>query len=84
MKQNGWISVKQPRKHNNTKYSGVEFCRTLMDPTRCDELNLPKCNVHRILANIGAQHTVAIIDGKIYDTWNSSYDKIGKIWVKLV
>ena len=36
-----------------------------------------------IIANIGGHHIVAIIGGKIKDTWDSSSGCIGNIWIKI-
>lgn len=82
MQQNGWIRVKQPRKDDNTKYTGEEFCRTLMHPIYCEELNLPDCEINRVLAHIGGHHVVAIMSGQVWDIWNSTQGTIGQVWVK--
>lgn len=74
MKQYGWIKCKQPRKADNTKYTGEEFCR-LIQRSRKPEWK-------RIMANIGGHHEVAIIDGKVWDTWDSTDGCIGSYWVK--
>ena len=70
MQSKGWIKCKQPRKEDGTKYTGKEFCRTLMHPIYSEELRLTDVDfeVNRILANIGGQHTIAIMGGQIYDT----------------
>ena len=31
LKDNGWVILKQPRKWDNTKYTGVEFCQELQE-----------------------------------------------------
>lgn len=54
----GFTKHKQPRSKDGTKFTGDEFC-LLFNPKRA-------------VANIGGNHTVAIIDGKINDTWDSS------------
>ena len=84
MQSKGWIKCKQPRKEDGTKYTGKEFCRTLMHPIYSEELRLTDVDfeVNRILANIGGHHTIAIMGGQIYDTWNSSEGSIGIVWVK--
>lgn len=76
MESKGWIKLKQPRKKDNTKYTGKEFCKKL------NEINLPTNNRNRILANIGGHHMVAIIAGKVYDSWNSTNGCIGNLYVR--
>lgn len=86
MKSKGWMKCKQPRKQDGTKYTGREFCRTLMHPIYSEELNLTNKDfeINRILVNIGGHHTVAIMCGQIWDTWNSADGSIGMIWVKTI
>ena len=78
LKSRGWVKQKQPRKDDNTKYTGKEFCLELQNNIWYDDVNAQ----HKIIANIGGHHIVAIIKGKIHDTWNSSRGCIGNIWVK--
>ena len=68
----GWIKCNQPRKLDNTKYTGSEYCKKLL------EMNASGS----ILANIGGHHIVCIKDCKVWDTWNSTYGCIGNYWVK--
>ena len=63
----GWTKRKQPRKKDNTKYTGEEFCGIFKGVC---------------VANIGGQHIVCIKNGKIYDTWNSTDGCIGNYWIK--
>lgn len=70
MKQYGWTKHKQPRKADNTKYTGKEFC-----------LKLAKKHV-RYVANIGGNHVVAIVNGKVNDIWDSTDGCIGNYWTK--
>ena len=72
LKTKGWVKHSQPRKANGTKYTGAEWCKVLQ------ELGQMK----NIVANIGGHHTVAIIDGKVWDTWNSTGGCIGNYWTK--
>ena len=67
MELKGWTKMKQPRKQNNTKYTGKEFCK--MFKGTC-------------VANIGGNHTVCIKNGKVYDIWDSTDGCIGNYWVK--
>lgn len=82
LKSKGWLKCKQPRKDDNTKYTGKEFCLKLQHPIYCEELELPDCNWHRIIANIGGHHIVSIVEGVIHDIWDSSNGCIGNVWVK--
>ena len=67
MELKGWTKMRQPRKRNNTKYTGKEFC----------EIFKGVC-----VANIGGNHTVCIKNGKVYDIWDSTDGCIGNYWVK--
>lgn len=84
MQSKGFTLCKQPRKEDNTKYTGQEFCRTLMHPIYSEDLKLTNKDfeINRILANIGGHHIVAIMSGQVWDTWNSTGGSIGKVWVK--
>lgn len=64
----GWVKHKQPRKANNTKYTGKEFCSKVVDKSK------------RYIANIGGHHIVAIVDGKVNDIWDSTDGCIGNYW----
>ena len=82
LKDQGWVMLKQPRKYDNTKYTGKEFCAELHEGTcfKIDGHEFAKWD--NIIAHIGGHHMVAIIDGKITDTWNSGGGCIGNIWIK--
>lgn len=67
LKSKGWKKMKQPRKADNTKYTGSEFCKEFKGVC---------------IANIGGHHTVCIKDGKVHDIWDSTYKTIGNYWVK--
>ena len=79
----GFVKMKQPRKDDNTKYTGSEFC------TYC---SVNYTNGEHIVAHIGGHHTVAIVptyegDGindryKVVDIWNSTGKTIGNYWIK--
>ena len=68
LESKGWTKHKQPRKADNTKYTGEEFC-----------LELAEKNI-RYVANIGGHHIVAIVDCKVNDTWDSTDGCIGNYW----
>lgn len=67
LKAKGWNKQKQPRKADNTKYTGKEF------------VNIFKGTC---VANIGGHHMVCIKNGKILDVWNSTGGCIGNYWTK--
>lgn len=76
LKEYGWVKHKQPRKHDNTKYTGSEFCDFLN--------NYTIFNKESFICNIGGNHTVAIkkFDSlfKVHDIWNSTGGCIGNYW----
>lgn len=76
MKTVGWIKHPQPRKADNTKYTGSEFCRWL-------DSNWTGSN---IVANIGGHHTVCISKvgshWRVMDIWNSTDGCIGNWYSK--
>lgn len=78
LQSKGWIKKHQPRKLENTKYTGKEFCREVYEGTTWGEGDYT-----RIVAHIGGNHVVAIIDGKVWDIWNSTDGCIGNYWVKV-
>ena len=63
----GCIKMKQPRKSDNTKYTGKEFYKIFNGVC---------------VANIGGNHVVCIKNGKVHDTWDSTDGCIGNYWVK--
>lgn len=69
LQSKGWIKHTQPRKADNTKYTGKEFCERAH-------------YYENYIANIGGHHIVAIIDGRVYDTWDSTDGCIGNYWTK--
>lgn len=78
LQSKGWIKHKQPRKADNTKYTGKEFCR---------ELNKDIFAVgKKIVANIGGGHMVCIKENgstfKVCDIWDSTDGCIGNYWTK--
>lgn len=75
LKQYGWVKCRQPRKFDDTKYTGNEYCKLIQK----GKITFGD----RIIANIGGHHIVAIIDGKIWDTWDSTDGCIGNYWVKV-
>ena len=70
LKKQGWVKMPQPRHADNTKFTGKQFCSRLAEKGK------------RYVANIGGNHVVAIVDKKVFDTWDSSDGCIGNYWVK--
>ena len=67
LESKGWTKHKQPRKTENTKYTGREFVKIFNGIC---------------VANIGGNHTVCIKDGKVLDIWDSTDGCIGNYWAK--
>lgn len=77
LERKGWVKCYQPRKGDNTKYTGKEWC------LRLQEREIPTCKrMERMIANIGGHHMVAIMDGKIQDIWDCSGKCIGNYWIE--
>ena len=66
----GWVKRRQPRKYDNTKYTGREFCEQLA------------MKDVRYIAHLGGHHIVAIVNNQINDIWYSFNGCIGNYWVK--
>lgn len=72
----GWKIHAQPHKDDNSKYTGVQFCKWLS-----------KTNfTGTVIAHIGSHHIVAIapVNGKfkVCDVWDSTKGCIGNYWTK--
>lgn len=78
MEKLGWKKMPQPRKPSGKKYTGREFCRVIQRGEPKDGIVI----ADRIFANIGGHHEVAIVDGQVWDTWDSTDGCIGNYWVK--
>ena len=72
LKFKGFYKHKQPRNLDNTKLTGEEFCTILQEGDIAPYVN--------VIANIGAGHVTAIINGRINDTWDCSENCIGSYW----
>ena len=70
LEMKGWKKHSQPKKSDGTKYTGKEFCKLLAEKDK------------RYIAHIGGHHMVAIIGGKVNDTWDSTDGCIGNYWTK--
>lgn len=69
LQSKGWIKHKQPRKADNTKYTGKEFCE--------------RARVYEnYIINIGGHHIAAIVNGKVNDIWDCTYKCVGNYWTK--
>jgi len=80
----GWTKHPQPRKEDNTKYTGKEFCEYLHEYS--NHAYIPYINGN-VVANIGGNHSVAFVDEgnrhyRCYDIWNSTKGCIGNYWTK--
>ena len=70
LKSKGWRKCLQPRRSDNSRYTGADFCRFLASADKS------------YVANIGSHHIVAIVKGKINDIWDSTEGAIGNYWVR--
>ena len=70
LEMKGWVKRKQPRKPDNTKYTGKEFC-----------IKYAYIN-QTYIAHIGGNHVVAIVGKKVHDIWDSTDGCIGNYWTK--
>lgn len=80
LQKHGWIKMPQPKKPNGNKYTGAEFCSRAR--SHLLKLTLDGSRQERVIANIGGHHIVAIIDYKVWDTWDSTDGCIGNYWVR--
>lgn len=67
LESKGWEKQKQPRKPDNTKYTGKEFIKIFKGIC---------------VVNIGGNHTVCVKEGKIFDIWDSTDGCIGNYWIR--
>lgn len=74
LKSKGWIKQPQPRKNDGKKFTGKEWCKHICYYSD----KYP----NQIIANLGGHHTVAIMWGRIWDTWDSTDGCIGNYWIK--
>lgn len=88
LERKGWVKHKQPKHTNGTKYTGYQFCQIQQYHlfSECDKegITVDGCiELSRaIVANIGSSHIVAIMDGKVWDIWDSTDDCIGNYWTR--
>lgn len=77
LEQKGWVKHKQPRKADNTKYTGKEYCKLLQEDY---DYCIGKSKT--IIAHIGGHHIVAIVDCRVNDIWDSTDGCIGNYWTR--
>ena len=80
LKENGWIRCKQPRKDDNTKYTGKEFCDYLNELAGRGIIDSTP-----VIISIGSHHLSMIewntVSGfTICDSWDCSDGCVGKFW----
>ena len=85
LEKKGWKKYKQPKRDDNTKFTGKEFCQYLKKYS--DGSFYPQSIKGNVIAHIGGHHTVAFVEEsrgnyRLYDTWNSTEGCIGNYWVK--
>lgn len=78
LKRKGWVKHKQPRRADGTKYTGRQFC----EAQQAGEGNDGVIISPRIICNIGGHHIVAVVDGKVYDIWDSTVKCVGNYFTK--
>ena len=81
----GFEIQKQPRKSDNTKYTGREFCN-LLNGLYTDSTT-DTVTSYDIVAKIGGHHLIAILldnDNryKVFDIWDSTDGSIGNYWIR--
>lgn len=69
LKSKGWEKQPCPKRSNNKRLTGKEFC-SYLKPTST------------VIMNIGCEHLSCIIKNQIWDTWDCSSYKVGNYWVK--
>lgn len=67
LEQLGWVKHKQPRKLDNTKYTGAEFAKIVG---------------RDCVVSIGSHHLSCIVGGKVNDTWDCSDRCVGNYWTE--
>ena len=80
----GWTKLPQPRHSDGTKYTGREFCKVIQKHLADSRVKVyAGISISpNIIAHIGGNHTVAIMDGYVCDIWDSTDGCIGNYWIK--
>lgn len=86
LEKSGWVKHAQPRKPDDKKYTGREWCK------RTTELDPNGTVFGGMLCNIGGHHIVAVMPSKlpgerklryrVLDTWDSTGGCIGNYWTR--
>lgn len=71
LKSIGWVKQKSPRHSDNTRFTGLEFCKVLRQAHG------------NIIMNIGSEHVSCIIHNQVFDIWDCSQGKVGNYWIKI-
>lgn len=69
MESKGWITMKEPRDHNNKKISVQKFLR-MVNPAEV------------IVVKVGSHHISLIKEERIWDTWDCSKKTMHTYWRK--
>ena len=67
LESKGFVKYKQPRKPDNTKYTGKEFVKIFEGVC---------------VAHLGGNHVVCVKNGKVLDIWDSTEGCIGNYWAR--
>ena len=70
LESKGFVQCKEPRDCCNRKMSIKDWI---------DEEQITR---GRFVVNVGSHHVTAVIDGKVHDIWNCSYNTMHKYWYK--
>ena len=79
LEETGWVKMRQPRKPDNRRYTGQEFCKYALELEHQGKVTTP------ILARIGSHHITVFIHDDVnqircYDTWDPTAGCIGNYW----
>lgn len=81
LQKEGWVKLKQPRKLDNTKYTGKEYCE-LIQSNLIQFKN--EYDYTHVICNIGSHHVTCIINGRINDIWDCSSNAVGNVYVRKI
>lgn len=73
------VRIAQPKKRDGTKFTAQEVCELIQEGKFIDN-NGVVILYNSYYLNLGSGHAGCIVDGKVQDIWNSSYEKVGKMW----
>lgn len=69
----GWVKMKQPRRRDNTKYTGKEFIEEIVREQYYDE---------PIIVSIGGHHLTCVCANHFMDIWDCTDKSVGNYWIK--